>query len=109
MLDAVSVAVLSLQLTHTHTTTHTHLGGDERLGLKEVKVVAVPKVAEQLACQAVQSGHDGQGQLPTPVAGAVHKLGELQGLVVVEPGETRGGDAGLRVLVSCRLAVDTNW
>lgn len=49
----------------------------------------------------VQGGHDGQGQLPAPVAGAVHKLGVLQGgLLVVKPGDrhtSAGASAHLHV------------
>mmetsp|Transcript_8730 Transcript_8730/g.18588 ORF Transcript_8730/g.18588 Transcript_8730/m.18588 type:complete len:335 (-) Transcript_8730:298-1302(-) len=61
------------------------LGCDEGLRLKQVEVVAVCKVAHQLTCQPVQGGHDGQRQLPLSVAGAIHELGVLQWLVVIEP------------------------
>ena len=63
----------------------THLCRDERLRLEQVEVVAVSEVGQQLSRQAVQRGHDGQWQLPVAVAGAVHELGELERLVVVEP------------------------
>mmetsp|Transcript_736 Transcript_736/g.1704 ORF Transcript_736/g.1704 Transcript_736/m.1704 type:complete len:700 (-) Transcript_736:62-2161(-) len=61
------------------------LGGEERLLLEQVEVVLVREVAEQLPGQAVQRGHDGQGQLPLAVTRAVHELGPPQRVVVVEP------------------------
>lgn len=45
----------------------------------------VHKVAEQLSRQPVEHRHDGQRQLPAPVAGPIDKGGVLERLVVVEP------------------------
>ncbi len=60
--------------------------GAPRLRVEQVEVVEVGEVAEQLASQAVQRGHDRQRQPPAPVAGPVDELQVvLQRLVVVEP------------------------
>lgn len=48
------------------------LGREERLHVKQVEVVIINKVCEQLVAKAIQRGHDRQGQVPTSVCGSVH-------------------------------------
>lgn len=48
------------------------LGGEESLEVKQVEVVVVHQVGEQLVGQTVQRGHHGQGELPAPVRRSIH-------------------------------------
>ena len=49
------------------------LGSEESLEVKQVKVVEIHQICEQLVGQAVQCGHHGQCELPATVRGAIHK------------------------------------
>lgn len=49
------------------------LRSEEGLEIKQVKVVEIHQICQQLICQAIQCGHHGQGELPPPICGAIHK------------------------------------
>lgn len=49
------------------------LGSEECLEVKQIEVVEIHQVREQLIGQAVQGGHHGQCELPATVGGAIHK------------------------------------
>lgn len=49
------------------------LGREEGLEVKQIEVVVVHQVCEQLVSQSVEGGHHGQGELPAAVRGAIHK------------------------------------
>lgn len=76
------------------------LGGEERLGLKEVEVVAVGDVAEKGAPKAVEGRHLREFEVPELVRAAVDVGRVEEGFGVVEPLEDR------RVLVLVELKLD---
>lgn len=61
------------------------LGREEGLGVEEVEVVLVVEVAEQLAGETVEIGHDGERQTPALVARPVDVLGVGERPVIVQP------------------------
>ena len=48
------------------------LGCEERLQVKQVVVVVINQVCEQLIGQSIQDWHDGQGQVPLSVGCTIH-------------------------------------
>lgn len=49
------------------------LRSEEGLEIKQVKVVEIHQICQQLICQAVQGGHHRQCELPPPICGTIHK------------------------------------
>ena len=49
------------------------LGSEEGLEVKQIEVVVIHQVCEQLVSQAVEGGHHRERELPATVGGAVHK------------------------------------
>ena len=49
------------------------LGSEEGLQVKEVKVVVVYEVCQQLVAKAIQGGHDGQREAPLAICAAIHQ------------------------------------
>ena len=65
------------------------LGREEAALVKEVEVVLINQIAQQLVRQSVQVRHHRQGESPQSVRRSVNHLSLLQRLVVVEPVENR--------------------
>ena len=61
------------------------LGGEKRRLVKQVKVVAIGEVRQQLPAEAIQIGERRNGQPPAPVAGPVEVLGKLKWLMIEKP------------------------
>lgn len=51
-------------------------GCEERFDVKQVKVVVVDKVCQELVAKAIESGHDGETEVPATIRGPIHKPGE---------------------------------
>lgn len=62
------------------------LGGEECFQVKQIEVVVIHQVSEQLICQPVQCGHHGQGELPPLVRGTIDiPAGKQNGTLTVQP------------------------
>ena len=48
-------------------------GCEECLQIKQVEVVSIHQVSQQLIGQTIQGGHHRQSELPPPVCGSIHK------------------------------------
>ena len=60
------------------------LGCEEGLSVKEIEVVGVIKVAEELVGESVQVAHDGEGKIPLLVGRSVDILGLLERFEVIK-------------------------
>ena len=100
VLVLVEVAVERLELGSAGDGDVERLGGVERLEVKEIKVVRVREVAQQLRAEAVEVRHDRHRQAPLAVARSVDEARVLQRLVVVQPLGHR------RILVRIELHLD---
>ena len=49
------------------------LGREKGLQVKQIKVVVIHQVCQQLVTKAIQCRHDAQGEVPMVVGGAIHK------------------------------------
>lgn len=49
------------------------LGCEEGFEVKQIEIVVVNQVCEQLVSQSVEGGHHGEGELPAAIRGAIHK------------------------------------
>lgn len=49
------------------------LGSEKRLQVKQIKVVEINQICQQLIGQTIQRGHHGQCELPASVGGTIHK------------------------------------
>lgn len=58
------------------------LRSEEGLQIKQVKVVHIHQICQQLICQAVQRGHHRQCELPPPICGTIHKPKEAHKLFI---------------------------
>lgn len=62
------------------------LGGEECFQVKQIEVVVIHQVGEQLICQPVQRGHHGQSELPPLVRGTIDIPARKQnGTLTVQP------------------------
>ncbi|RUP50905.1 hypothetical protein BC936DRAFT_137165 [Jimgerdemannia flammicorona] len=85
LVGCVHVAVERLELGPAGNGHVEGLSGEEGVEVKEVKVVLVAQVREQLVREAVERAHHRQRQTPLAVGRTVDELGVLQRLVIVEP------------------------
>ena len=67
------------------------LRGVKRLGVEEVKIVAIRQIAEQLRGKTIERAHDRHVQSPAAITGPINKFGVLKGSVsVVKPVQNGG-------------------
>ena len=75
-------------------------GSEERLQVKQVKVIFIHQICQQLVAKAIEGGHYLQGKVPMVVGGAIHQPGG-------EEGEERSGrkeGGGQRSSSNCRTS-----
>ena len=46
---------------------------EERLEIKQIEIVVINQVSEQLVAKAIEGRHDSQRQVPSPIGGAIHQ------------------------------------